>query len=83
MSRKRKLPYCAFCGGSLVRRARMLVEYGDLHGKPEMGWCDECVGSDPLVAELLPHGDVDSPSRDVIEILAEIGNRGAGRLLIG
>jgi len=61
----------------------MLVEYGDLHGKPEIGWCASCVGGDPLFRELLPGGDVDNPSRNVVEVLAEIGNRGAGRLLIG
>lgn len=61
----------------------MLLEYGDLKGKPEVGWCRDCSGLDPLLRELIPGGDVDNPARDLIEILYEIGNRGDGRLVIG
>lgn len=83
MSRKRKLPRCSYCGESLARKGRILLEYGDLCGNPEIGWCSGCVGSDPLFQVLVPSGDIDHPTRDLIEVLAEIGNRGHGRLVIG
>jgi len=83
MSRKRKLPRCAYCGESLIRKGRILLEYGDLSGNPEIGWCQKCVGADRLFQALLPDGDIDHPTRNLAEVLAEIGNRGHGRLVIG
>lgn len=83
MSRKRKLPHCAHCGISLSHRARMLIEYTDLPGNPEIGWCYKCAGVDPCFAELLPPGgDPDHPTRNVVDVLRDIENRGQGRLMV-
>jgi hypothetical protein len=43
-----KLPLCAFCGESLVRSGRILIEFSDLPGNPQIGWHDRCAKEDEI-----------------------------------
>lgn len=77
----RKLPLCAWCGGSLASRGRITLDYGDLPESPMVGWhaydALKCAQQDPCFracTEAVANGG-DAPNA-----LLVIGERGEGRV---
>ena len=69
----RPLPMCAYCGKSLVRKGRLLAHYGDLPGKPDVGWhTEKCMTADPLCKPMTGNGE---------DIIAGIAKRGKNRVV--
>jgi hypothetical protein len=76
----RRLPLCAWCGGTLARQARVLVTWERLRQKPVVGWhlISDCANRDPIYEHILRCiGD----RRDWRLHLAAIRERGRGRVL--
>lgn len=91
----RKLPLCAYCGETLVRRGRCIIEYGDISHAPQAGWCLEgkkgqsCLAKDVKQDEKIKRlwdswGGNKKPIKisntEIILLLNHIKKRGLGRI---
>lgn len=85
----RRLPLCSICGGSLrasdTPRARVILEYQGLPGRPTIGWHDICLTLGAGETELMRAlGRESRPADfDVKELLRQVEARGSGRLVAG
>jgi hypothetical protein len=81
------LPVCAHCGASLVRKARVLIQYTMLPGKPLVGWCGgegeqkPCATLDKLAEYVLER--VRAPEWSAEAIVRDIQSRGPGKVIAG
>jgi hypothetical protein len=81
-----KIPVCAHCGASLVRKSRILIQYTKLSGKPKVGWCGGegeqklCARLDKLAKYTLDR--VRSPEWPEAAIVLDIQARGPGRVTL-
>lgn len=78
---KRKLPLCAWCGKTLVRKGRILLEYEDLPGRPAVGWhsgkSGECANDDPCLHAMVSRFDSDDGETNAFAVIEA---RGPGRI---
>ena len=76
----RRLPLCAWCGGTLARQARVIVTWDRLPHKPVVGWhlMSDCTISDPIYKQILRCISV---RKDWRMHLSSIRERGQGRVL--
>ena len=68
------LPKCAYCGGSLIYKCRIVLHYGALPGAPDIGWHEECIKKDPHFNPLA--GNAEAPA-----LLKIIDAKGPGRVV--
>lgn len=86
----RKLPLCAVCGNSLIRCGQVHLTYAGLPGRPAVAWHHDgtggCLSREEFAQELMKDLRKDSGSPRALarlrEILAAIGRRGPGRLVV-
>ena len=77
---KRKLPVCALCGKTLVRKARMLIELNTAD-KHFIGWHAKCA-TDPCCAAITKYLSMGEHEYTIPKAIGVIQNRGANRVMV-
>lgn len=75
----KRLPLCAWCGGTLARQARVVMTWERLKPRPVIGWhgMSDCTVRDPIYQQILRcMRDREDPRPHI----AAIRERGRGRV---
>lgn len=73
-----RLPNCAFCGESIARAARVVIDWR-LTGAPRIGWHNDCAGKDPLFRRHVR--DREQHRASPIQLIRAVLGRGDGRVV--
>ena len=75
----RRLPLCAWCGGTLARQARVIMTWERLRPRPAIGWhgMSDCTAKDPIYNDALQCMRNGEDPRPLIQAIRE---RGRGRV---
>lgn len=80
----KRIPNCAHCGKTLKNKARTILEFKGIPGKPWLGWHDaesgSCFDDDPIREHFTNR---ESRTRRVEDLLMEVSTRGPGRVIAG
>jgi len=83
----RKLPLCALCGSVLTTKGHLTLEWCDIPGKPNLGWCatqdaHHWEEDDAFLRLRKDKDDAKDNLDTAIGIFKEIDSRGPGRLIV-